>query len=135
MRNVFSRRIVYDNRDIVKMGTKVLCDKLLQMVENLDANLVPILNSETTMDFCFDILLENEDFTMGKVIEYFLYEKYYIQEKTLSFCGFTKFHPHDTKSTVRIAFTETSDKTRAKQYVRSACMDAQDVFKSVYKLF
>jgi DNA-directed RNA polymerase II subunit RPB3 len=126
---------VYDNREIVKIGTKILYEKFLKMVENLDANLVPILNSETTMDFCFDIMLEDEDYTMGKVIEYFLYEKYYIQEKTLSFCGFKKFHPHDTKSTVRIAFSETADKTMTKQYVRSACMDAQEVFKVVYKLF
>ena len=126
---------VYDNRNLVKMGTKILYEKFLKMVENMDSNLVPILNSETTMDFCFDIMLEDEDYTMGKVIEYFLYEKYYIQEKTLSFCGFKKFHPHDTKSTVRIAFTETSDKTMAKQYVRTACMDAQELFKAVYKLF
>jgi len=126
---------VYDNRTIVKMGTKILYEKFLQMVENLDANLVPILNSETTMDFSFDVLLENEDYTMGKAIEYFLYEKYYVQEKTLNFCGFKKFHPHDTKSTVRLAFTDTADKSMAKQYVRTACMDAHEFFKMVYKLF
>lgn len=126
---------VYDNREIVKMGARILYEKFLQMAENLDANLVPILNSETTMDFSFDVLIDNEDYTMGKTIEYFLYEKYYIQEKTLSFCGFKKFHPHDTKSTVRLAFTEHADKSMAKQYVRTACMDAHELFKTVYKLF
>ena len=126
---------VYDNRAIVKMGAKILYEKFLRMVENLDANLVPILNSETTMDFCFDILLEDEDYTMGKVIEYFLYEKYYLQEKTINFCGFKKFHPHDTKSTVRLAFADTADKTMAKQYMRTACMEAHDLFGVIYKLF
>jgi DNA-directed RNA polymerase subunit L len=126
---------VYDNREIVKMGARILYEKFLQMAENLDANLVPILNSETTMDFSFDVLIDNEDYTMGKTIEYFLYEKYYVQEKTLSFCGFKKFHPHDTKSTVRLAFTEHADKSMAKQYVRTACMDAHEFFKMVYKLF
>jgi DNA-directed RNA polymerase alpha subunit len=126
---------VYENREIVKMGAKILYAKFLHMVENLDSNLVPILKSETTVDYSFDVLLENEDYTMGKVLEYFLYEKYYVQEKTLNFCGFKKFHPHDTKSTVRFAFTDNADKSMAKQYVRTACMDAHDFFKTVYKLF
>jgi len=126
---------VYDNPEIVKMGAKILYEKLVKMVEDLDSNLVVIVPGEVTMEFCFDVLLENEDYTMGKVIEYFLYEKYFVQEKTLSYCGFKKFHPHDTKSTVRLAFTETADKTMAKQYVRTACTDAHEFFKMMYKLF
>ena len=126
---------IYDNREIVKLGLQILYDKFVKMVEELDSNLIQILNSETTMDSSYDILLEDEDYTMGKSIEYILYEKYYLGEKTLSFCGFKKFHPHDTKSTIRIAFVETSDKTIAQQYLRSACVEAQEFFKTTYKLF
>lgn len=126
---------VYDNRELVKMGIQIIHDKFIKMVEELDANLIQVLNSETTMDNCYDILLENEDYTMGKTIEFILYEKYYLGEKTLSFCGFKKFHPHDTKSTIRIAFVETSDKTLAQQYIRTACVEAQEFFKTTYKLF
>ena len=105
------------------------------MVEELDSNLIQIINSETTVDICYDLLLEDEDYTMGKTIEYILYEKYYIQEQKLSYCGFKKFHPHDTGSTIRIAFIETSDKTIAQQLFRMACIEAQDIFKATYKLF
>ena len=128
---------IYENREIVKMAAKILYEKFAKFVEELDSNMVPIINSETTIENCFDILLENEDYTMGKVFEYLLYEKYYEGEKTLEFCGFKKFHPHDLKSTVRIAFKESvgSDKTIAKQYIRTAAMDAQDIFKVIYKMF
>lgn len=126
---------VYENREILKLAAKILSDKFAKFTEELDSNIVSIVNSETTMDNCFDILLENEDYTMGKVLEFILYEKYYEGDKTLDFCGFKKFHPHDLKSTIRIAFHETSDKTMARQYVRSAAVEAKDIFKVVTKMF
>ena len=72
---------------------------------------------------------------MGKVIEYLLYEKHYQGDKTLSFCGFKKFHPHNLDSTIRIAFEKKADKSFVKQYLRDACADAQDVFKRIYNMF
>ena len=72
---------------------------------------------------------------MNKVLEYILYEKFYVKEKTLSFCGFKKFHPHHTESTIRLAFANKSEKNMVKQYLREACVDAQDLFQRVYKKF
>jgi len=53
----------------------------------------------------------------------------------LSFCGFKKFHPHNTESVVRIAFNENSDKNTVRQILRKACVEAADVFKKVYLMF
>jgi DNA-directed RNA polymerase alpha subunit len=126
---------VYENPEIVKMAAKILYEKFIKLVEEIDSNIVSINNSETTIENCFDILLENEDYTIGKVLEYLLYEKYYEGDKTLDFCGFKKFHPHDLKSTIRIAFRETSDKTIAKQYLRTVAEEAQDIFKVLFRMF
>ena len=127
---------VFDNRDIVKTAANVLVKKFQLLIDDLESEIVlSILNSETTIENCYDVILENEDYTIGKVIEYILYEKYYIGEKTLTFCGFKKFHPHDTNSTIRIAFEKKSDKSMIKSYLHTACTDAQEVFKKVYKLF
>jgi DNA-directed RNA polymerase subunit L len=126
---------VFDNKYIVKKAIEILFDKFTELIHNIDSDIMLILNSETTMSFCYDILLENEDYTLGKVIEYILYEKYYVKEKTLDYCGFKKFHPHDTTSTIRIAFSKSADKTDAKTYMRNACIDAQDVFKNMTRLF
>jgi DNA-directed RNA polymerase subunit L len=87
------------------------------------------------MEHCYDILIEGEDYTMGKVIEFILYEKHYLGDKTLSFCGFKKFHPHNTDATVRIAFQKKHDKTEVVKYLREACVEAQQVFKDVYAMF
>lgn len=125
---------IYDNKELVQKACVVLQNKFIDMITALDSDVVPIFNSETTMDNCYDVLLEGEDYTIGKVLEYIVYEKYYMGEKTLSFCGFKKFHPHNTDATIRVAFAQKSDKSLVRQYMREACIDAQDLFKRVYRM-
>ena len=107
----------------------------MDLINSIDSGLVLVKLSETTMDYCFDIVLENEDYTMGKVLEYILYEKYFIENKKMSFCGFKKFHPHDTDSIIRVAFEDVTDKVMVAQYLREACVIAADVFSRIYKMF
>ncbi len=126
---------MYDNKDILKMANKLLVGKFDALIQEIDSDVVEILTSETTMDHCYDIILKNEDYTVGKVLEYILYDKHYQGDKTLSFCGFKKFHPHDATSTVRIAFNMPSDKTVVKQRLISVCVDAQDIFTKIGGMF
>lgn len=125
----------YNNTELVKQGLAVLTDKFVSMIKEIDADLITINTSETTIDNCYDILLHDEDYTMGKALEYILYDRHYNGDKTLSFCGFKKFHPHDTKSTIRIAFVDKPDKSMTKQYLRDACYSAQLLYIKIHKLF
>jgi DNA-directed RNA polymerase subunit L len=126
---------IYDNHELVRKSCVVLQNKFIDLIQAADSGVVPIFTSETTMDNCYDISLEGEDYTMGKVIEYILYEKHYLGDKKLSFCGFKKFHPHNTDATIRIAFQNKSDKTEVAKYLREACVEAQQVFKDIYAMF
>jgi DNA-directed RNA polymerase II subunit RPB3 len=126
---------VYENKEIVKKACGILVNKFTQFILDIDSDNVPIVRSETTMDNCFDIVLVNEDYTMGKVLEYILYEKYFIEEKTLSFCGFKKFHPHNQESVVRVAFNDAVDKRMVAQYLRIASNESVRIFKKIYDMF
>ena len=126
---------VYDNREIITKACVVLQNKFIDMVQMVDSGVVSILTSETTMDYCYDIHLEDEDYTLGKIIEYLMYTKFYEKQGVLSFCGFKKFHPHDTKATVRVAFKEKNEKSMVGNLLREVCVDAQQVFKDIYRLF
>jgi DNA-directed RNA polymerase alpha subunit/DNA-directed RNA polymerase subunit L len=126
---------IYDNIELVKKACIILQNKMVEMITAIDSDIVPINISETTMEHCYDIILENEDYTVGKVLEYLLYDQYYIKDKILSFCGFKKFHPHNTDSIIRIAYIKTADKNMVRQHLKSVCVDASDVYKKIYKLF
>ena len=125
---------IYENKDIVKKACKVLIMKLIEFMNGLDSDTVPIHPSETTIENCFDVVLENEDYTIGKVLEYILYEKYFVGDKTLTFCGFKKFHPHNQDSVIRLAYLQKGDKHIVQQNLRNAAQDASKVFSQNHRL-
>lgn len=125
---------------IVKKACTVMQNKLIAFAEAVEADVVSILPTEvsstkTTMEHCYDVVLENEDYTLGKALEYFLYSTYFEGRKTLSFCGFKKLHPHDSSSRIRLAFHEKSDKTLVREYLREGCIRLQEVYVEIYKKF
>lgn len=126
---------IYDNRELIRKACIVLQNKFIDFIQNLDADMVAIHFSETTMENCYDIVLENEDYTMGKCMEYMIYTKFYEGTKILNFCGFKKFHPHDNDSKLRMGFEKKADKTSVKKCLREACVDIQEVFKKIFALF
>ena len=126
---------VYDNKEIVKKACGIIYNKFTQFILEIDSDTVSIIRSETTMDNCFDIVLVNEDYTMGKIIEYILNQKYFTEEKVLSFCGFKKFHPHNDESIVRLAYFANTDKRMVSQHLRSVCNESVSIFKKIYEMF
>jgi DNA-directed RNA polymerase II subunit RPB3 len=126
---------VFENKEIVKKACIVLQNKFVDMIEKIESDMIPIITSETTIENSYDIILENEDYTIGKILEYILYEKYYMGEKIASYCGFKKLHPHDLKSIIRFAYNEKTDKHMCRTHLKRACNEAQDVFTRIYKMF
>lgn len=126
---------VFENRDIMKKACIVLQNKFVDLIQKVDSDMVNINLSESTMENSYDIILENEDYTMGKVIEYILYEKYYLGEKIASYCGFKKMHPHDTKSIVRLAYNDKTDKQMCRTHLKTVSSLAQEVFTKIYNMF
>jgi DNA-directed RNA polymerase subunit L len=75
----------------------------------------------------------NEDYTIGKIIEYMFYSKFYEDLQTLTFCGFKKMHPHDNDSIIRIAYKESVDKATIKQNLKACVETAVNVYKKIKK--
>jgi len=126
---------IYDNYELVKKACEIFQNKMLDMIQQLDSDVMSIRRSESAIEKCYDVTLENEDYTIGKVLEYLLYENHYLGDKILSYCGFKKFHPHNTESTLRLAFHEKLDKSHIKRVLREACITAQQIFVDIYKMF
>lgn len=126
---------IYENQEILKKACGIIQNKFVDYIQAVDSDILPIRVSETTVENSFDIILEEEDYTLGKVIECFFYTNMYVKDKILTYCGFKKMHPHDNFSTVRIAFAEKVDKSMVRQVFRTVCVDAGDLFKIIYKMF
>ena len=118
---------IYDNSDIIIKSCQILMDKFVELKQVLDKDQIEIIPSDSTMDTSYDVILENEDYTVGNILNYELYDTYYRDFKKLTYVGFKKMHPHDTHSILRMAFTEpTAGKDTVRQMLAA-------VFETAFK--
>jgi len=122
---------VFENIEIVIKACEIMISKCEKLLENLQHGKISIMPSETTLKNGFDITLINEDYTLGKVIEFYLYQQNFIADKTLSFCGFRKPHPHATDSIIRVAFHNEIDPVGVSGYIQAASDSAITAFKKL----
>ena len=95
---------IYTNIEIIKKACSILVDKL-QTLETLFLNQENLIEKSTAaIENCYTIKLLNEDYTIGKMIEYILHNDYYKKGSELAYVGFIKKHPHDKDSFIKLAF-------------------------------
>lgn len=126
---------VFDNLDIVKMAINNIISRLKKVIEIYSSQNNLIIKSESTIPNCFDIVLENEDYTIGKILEYTLYETYYVGDQSLTYCGFRKPHPHINVSVIRFAFHNETEKNTVVEYINNAAAIAIAFYEKLLSLF
>lgn len=123
----------YTNMEIMDKSAKLMIDKLQRLQDTIQGDPTIIMPSETTIPNSFDITLKNEDYTLGKVIEFILYAKHY--DETLTYCGFRKPHPHIDESIIRLGFKNPADKVMVTTYIVNAAVDAVRIYEKIGKTF
>jgi DNA-directed RNA polymerase subunit L len=115
---------------------QILIKKIEIQKQLLEKDELKIEPSISTLENCYDIILDNEDYTVGVILNNELYETFYKKHEMLSYTGFKKMHPHDTDSLIRIAFKEqTSGKSAVKEILTAVIMDAIRTIDSIMDCF
>jgi len=125
---------IHTNAELLLMSCKIMMEKLQNMDSIIDKDELEIKLSDNTMQNCFDIILENEDYTIGKVIEYFLLKKFW-ETHMLTFCGFKMLHPHDSYSIIRVAYKEPVEISTIKGHLKECIADSIEVYRKISKEF
>ena len=125
---------IYSNNELLDKACQVIVDKLNHIGETIEKDDIEIIKSTSTINNCFDVILKNDDYTIGKILEYVLYETFY-KTKTLSYCGFNKLHPHDTHSIIRLGYTGVTDKSYVKGNLKEATEKLIQFFNKLRKEF
>jgi DNA-directed RNA polymerase subunit L len=130
---------MYDCRELCKMASIILRTRFEALAAEIESDNVHVKKSESTMTHCFDFELEHGDYTMGKVLEYILYETGFVakgREPVLQYCGFKKMHPHDESSIIRVAYlSKHADKNWVKTNLKEACLEAVEIFRAIQSKF
>jgi DNA-directed RNA polymerase subunit L len=121
------------NMAIITKATKLMIDKMKRLQDTIQGDPTIIATSETTIPNSFDITLKGEDYTLGKVIEYVLYDLHY--DKTVNYCGFRKAHPHIDESIIRLGFKNPTDKVSVITYIVNATTEAIRIYEKIRQVF
>jgi len=125
---------VFSNKYIVKQACLIIARKLEAIGKSVDAQTIEIKEGITASP-TFDIVLQNEDYTIGKSIEYALHQLFYENESVFDFVGFRKLHPHDSDSIIRVAFAKEGTKNDLFGYLQVAIQSVIQIFEHVNKMF
>jgi len=68
---------VFSCKQLMIQACDVLIKRLYELNDIIESNTLSIEPAQNTMANCYDITLENEDYTIGKIIEYMLYALFY----------------------------------------------------------
>ena len=125
---------VYTNEELLNAACKLIIQRLNELDSIIEKDELEIKNADSTLANCYDIVLENEDYTIGKIIEYCMHSKFY-NTNILTYCGFKKLHPHDTYSIIRVAYSEPVEKSTIKGNLKECIADLVEVYMKMKKDF
>ena len=100
---------IYNNYKILELACSILIKKLLLVINDIKENPDYIKVKNDTLDNCFIITIVNEDYTVGKILDYELFNNYFNNKQILTYNGFIKYHPHDVNSVIKLAFKDITD--------------------------
>ena len=130
----------FPNMSIVEKACAIMVSKLKKFGDDVQTATGMVSPSSSTIENCFDIKLVGEGYTLGKVIEYVMYTKYYDKpdksaEKILTYCGFRKPHPHIDESVIRLGFKTHLEPSEVMAYLVGASQDAIGIYEKIQEEF
>lgn len=126
---------IYENNELLIIACNILIDKLINLKNIINNDEIEISISNTTMENCYDIKLLNEDYTIGNMLNYVIYEVYYKQMDLINYIGFKKLHPHDNYSIIRIAFNNEEPKERVKDILVNSIDKTIEIIEKIKFIF
>lgn len=124
---------VYQNNVILKKAINIILDKFNNFLQQKDISLFEIIKNDTFAENCFNILLKNEDYTLGKILEYIIFSEYIENLQLSSFVSFKKTHPHDKDSIIIIVYNDPIDIPDVLQHFNLSIVKIIDILNNILK--
>ena len=124
---------VYENAELLNSACNVMIQRLKNIKENF-ATLVKIEPSMATLPSSYDIDISNEDYTVGKVLEDFIFDMY-VETNRVVYAGFIKEHPHANSIKYRIAFGSPVETVAIEQLINVVIDASITLFENMRVLF
>jgi DNA-directed RNA polymerase subunit L len=111
----------YTNQQLVAKACEIICGKLAEAMIVYEERA-----SATSMPDCTDVVLKDGDYTIGKLLEYQIFQMK--EELKVTYVTFFKRHPHDVDGILRICVKSEGG---VKEVVQAAINPLSDLFTGI----
>lgn len=123
---------VFSNEQLILKACEVVVQRLHALDQKVMDDKIEMEPAKTTMKSAFDIVLP-EGHTIGNMLNFELYSRFYLETEALEFVGFKKMHPHDPHGILRVALTDENKGLNAvKEMLRGAIERSIGTLRSLY---
>tara|TARA_B100001029_G_C15027527_1_gene434663 strand:+ start:288 stop:1448 length:1161 start_codon:yes stop_codon:yes gene_type:complete len=128
---------VYQNNDIVIKACNIIINHLEIIQTKCDKQQIELKENSIIMNNSWDIILQGYSYTIGKILEWILHYKFYMEANEMKYVGFLKPHPHNTHSIIRISYSNKANSNKNYVYLclKEACRLNILLFKNIMKEF
>ena len=126
---IFSFEIInkLSHQYLFEKAINILIDKLHSLKNNIEDN----TNIEVVKhkNICYDFIIENEDDTLGNIIQSYIFDTYVKTKKTLHnnkiclFVGYLNVHPLQNILKIRLSIDDTMDPREFKTFLGNICQE------------
>ena len=120
---------IYDNQVIVTKACEIIIERLYLLNYSIDSDKLEIKPSPNITENSYDIILFNDDYTIGSMLQYVLYITYY--PDVMNYCGYKKMHPDDSYSIIRVSYNEPVGNETIKEECKTSIILLIDVFQKI----
>jgi DNA-directed RNA polymerase subunit L len=119
---------VFSNKYILSTSVSTLKDKVNHTFDEASE----IRDGGTTLDNSYTLYLYDDDYTVGKMIEYVLYSRHFNNEaSSVNFCAYKKDHPHDEPSSVVIGFNRETSRDEVATILQQVKQEIIDTLNAI----
>lgn len=115
------------------------CDVIISNLASLEGNLMEessnLTAGKSTIPYSYDYRLTSDSNTIGRLLESVMFDQYYSKDKTLTYCGFSKPHPHSENAILRFSFHIDTNSLAAIQFLRTVINEAKQQIEAITPVF
>ena len=120
----------YTNKEILMKACNIL-------IKNLDSisrkeGIKIEKSKKTVIPNSFDIIMENQSYTIGNILKKMAYDLFY--DKVVTYVGFVVEHPHDSFSILRMSFNTEVDDQYVFTILQESCVKSIEYIQQILLL-
>ena len=107
---------VLDPQDIFQQSIEILIQKLNNFIQNIKNENIKVQKSNTIQN-AVDLIIPNEDHTLGNIIQSHMCSLYKIDNNNVNFVGYNQPHPLENYIVIRVGLGENTNINKVKEFV------------------